>query len=246
MPCHGDGVPVTAAFSRLVTSPLGAALAAPVAVLAWLLGRRPLHPVGVTVDGVMVGAGGQEALPPGRTAVVARISLGVGLPKGWPDVFGVAWRWYDDDGRPQDLLLSSAGPGRIGRFVPLPRRTMPGWFTTVMPLRTPAGPVLLALVPADPPTQAGDVVLDILRATPRGPWARAGELRLRRPAPSAGRSAPSAGKPMPSAGKHADDRAPLRFDPTRNAPHGLSTYGWEDGLRSLAYAAARRAAPRAP
>lgn len=198
--------------------------------LGWLLDQRPLHPFGVTVRGMLVGTDGGATLPAGRTEGVARLSLGAGMPKGWLDVFGIAVRWHDGEGRPQDLLLSSAGPGRASRFVPLPRRRILGWFTTVMPLRTPAGPALVGLRPAG--AGAGSkstVTLDVLRAAPLGPWLPVGELHLLGPVTSADEPADS-----------------LRFDPTANAPRGLATYGWEDGLRSLAYAAARRAAPDAP
>lgn len=225
-------MPAPRTLSSLLTSPLGLVLAALTGVLARLLRQRPLHPWGVTVHAALVADDGDDTLPAGRTEAVSRVSLGAGTPRGWPDVVGIALRWHDGDGRPQDLLLSSAGPGPVSRFVPMPRRRILGWFSTVMPLRTPTGPALLALRPARETSHDGAVVLDVLRASPRGPWRRVGRLELLGP------TAP---------GREGDAREQrLRFDPTDNAPHGLGTYGWEDGLRSLPYAAARRAAPDAP
>lgn len=215
-------MPASRTVSRLLASPVGLVLATLVAALAMVLRQRPLHPWGVTVRAAVVADEGDDTLPAGRTEAVGRVSLGAGMPRGWPDVVGIALRWYDGDGRPQDVLLSSAGPGPVSRFVPLPRRRILGWFSTVMPLRTPSGPALLALRPAGA-APAGGVLLDVLRASPRGPWRRVGGVELLGPV-----------------SQH------LRFDPTSHAPHGLETYGWEDGLRSLAYAAARRAAPEAP
>ncbi|PZR52158.1 hypothetical protein DNL40_13200 [Xylanimonas oleitrophica] len=230
---------------RALARSAGLVLAGAVGAAAAVLRTRPLHPDGVVLDGVLVvdgphggaaedgaavagdgaaaarGAAVVAALPAGRTPVVVRLSLGAGMPRTWPDVAGIAIRWHAG-GLSQDLLLGSARPGPLGRFVPTPRRRVLGWFSTVMPLRTEAGPVLLGLHPAavQPP---GHVALDLVQAAPRGPWQRVGALELLGPA-----------------GTAPHDEEHLRFDPTANAPRGLGTYRWEDALRAPSYAAARR------
>lgn len=223
-------MPTAHPLTSLLARPVGVLLAVAVGAAARALHQRPLHPWGVVLRAAVVVPGdAAQGLPPGRTEAVARLSLGAGLPRGLPDVVGLAVRWHGTDGSPQDLLFGSAGPGPLARFVPLPRLRPAGWFTTVMPLRTPSGPVLLGLRPDRETTRAaGTIAFEILRASPRGPWRHDGVLELLGPV--------APGTPGGGTGE-------LRFDPTRNAPRGLGTYPWEDRLRSPAYAAARRGAP---
>jgi hypothetical protein len=164
--------------------------------------------------------------------VLVRLSVSVGLPRGWPDVWGLAVRWTDD-GAPQDVLFASTGHGPATRYVLAPRRTlMGGWLTTLMPLRAPWGPALLALRPLDQPPPGSaprtGVVLEVLHASPLGPWRPFGTLELHGPvSDDATRDGPDPG---------------VRFDPTRHAPRHLGTYRWEDLLRTPAYAVAQRTA----
>ncbi len=218
------------AAGEAIARPVGAVLAALVVVTArvrrW---RRPLHPHGVLLDGVLVAADERAAsvLPGRRTEVLVRLSLAVGLPRGLPDVVGVAVRWTDD-GAAQDVLFASTGQGRLTRYLLAPRRTLTGgWLTTLMPLRAPWGPVVLALRPASA-SPAQSVTFEVLHASPTGPWEPFGTLELH------GRREPSA--PRAGAGPG------VRFDPTLNAPRRLGTYRWEDLLRARAYAVARREA----
>jgi hypothetical protein len=217
---------------EVVARPAGAAIATLFGALARLLRARPIHPRGVLLDATLVVAedeAGAAVLPQGRTDALVRVSLGAGMPRGWPDVVGLAVRWHAD-GEPQDLLLSSSRPGRVLRFAPLPRWRLSGWFSTVMPLRTAAGPALLAMRPDAAATRAtGTVTFEVLQATPTGPWQRFAALELNGPLlPGTGASARDGDDPQ------------VRFDPTQNAPRGLGTYRWEDLLRSQSYAAARR------
>jgi hypothetical protein len=210
-----------------VARPVGRALAAATGALARLRHRRPIHTRGVLLDATLVVAedeAGAVAVPQGRTDALARLSLSAGMPRGVPDVVGVAVRWTED-GAPQDVLFSSSGSGRLTRYVLAPRRALlGGWFSTVMPLRSPHGPVVLALRPDRATTRArGVVTLEILEATPLGPWHRFGALELHGPARDP---------------RDGDDPG-VRFDPTLDAPRRLGTYGWEDRLRAPGYAAAR-------
>jgi hypothetical protein len=208
----------------------GQALGAVMGVLARLRRRRPLHPRGVLLAGTLAASGdrARSVLPAARTDVLVRLSVSVGLPRGWPDIWGLAVRWTDDAGAPQDVLFASTGQGPVTRYLLAPRRTLTGgWLTTLMPLRAPWGPVLLALRPLDAASGAG-VVLEVLHASPFGPWRPFGTLELHGPRePDATRDGPDPG---------------VRFDPTRNAPRHLGTYRWEDLLRTPAYAVAQRTA----
>ncbi|WP_139123016.1 hypothetical protein [Cellulosimicrobium cellulans] len=211
----------------------GAALAAATGALARLRRSRPFHTRGVLLSATLVVAedeAGAVAVPQGRTDALARVSLSAGMPRGLPDVVGIAVRWTED-GAPQDVLFSSSGHGRLTRYALAPRRALlGGWFSTIMPLRSPHGPVVLALRPDPEATRArGVVTLEILEATPLGPWQRFGALELHGPAAGASRDGDDPG---------------LRFDPTRDAPRRLGTYAWEDRLRAPGYAAARRGSRR--
>lgn len=226
-PCERGRVVRPTAVAELVARPVGAALAAVVAAGALMRGRRPLHPRGVLLDGVLEAADPRAAsvLPARRVDVLVRLSVSAGLPRGLPDVVGVAVRWTDD-GAPQDVLFASTGHGRFTRYVLAPRRRLAaGWLTTLMPLRAPWGPVLLALrrSAAVPGRRA---TFEVLQAPPLGEWVPFGTLELRGPR-------------TPAASRDGDDPG-VRFDPTVNAPRRLGSYGWEDALRAPAYAVARR------
>lgn len=223
--------PTVTRLAEVAARPAGQALGAVMGVLARLRRRRPLHPRGVLLAGALAASGdrARSVLPAARTDVLVRLSVSVGLPRGWPDVWGLAVRWTDDAGAPQDVLFASTGHGLVTRYVLAPRRALTGgWLTTLMPLRAPWGPVLLALRPLDAASSAG-VALEVLHASPFGPWRPFGTLELHGPRePDATRDGPDPG---------------VRFNPTRHAPRHLGTYRWEDLLREPAYAVAQRTAP---
>lgn len=206
---------------------LGAVVAA---VRRWR--PRPLHPTGTVLTGTLrldaSDAPGAAALgAPASHPVTVRVSRAAGLPAPLPDVFGLAVHWTVDD-RPQDLLLSATGLGRVTRFLLAPRfRPLGGGFGTLMPFRDLDGrPVLLAAAPAGTrprgrgSTRTTALVgtgLVLLSAHPGERWRRLGTLRC---GPAVARDAP-------------------RVDPVRHVPGSLATYPWAAALRAPAYLAAR-------
>lgn len=183
---------------------------------------KPLHPEGSVSRGVLRRYGGTERAgaewldEPGEDAVLVRRSRAIGLPAPAPDIFGLALRVPTSGGRHGDLLLASTGRGRLTRFTLTFGRT-PGSrpFTTLLPYRTPAGPVLVSAVYRD-----GDV-LELSWAARAGDWQPFAELRLSDAPVDAG-------------------DAPVSFDPVLNTLPGLDTYGWVRRLREPSYLTARR------
>ncbi|WP_431902988.1 hypothetical protein [Amycolatopsis thermoflava] len=103
--------------------------------LARLRHARVFHPRGVLLRGTLETlAPGELPLPPSGP-VVARLSKGAGLPRGMPDILGLALRIPTDDG-PWDLTLASAS----ARVLLRPAR---GWrravFSSLVPYRVAAG-----------------------------------------------------------------------------------------------------------
>ena len=135
--------------------------AATISVAAARPAAKPLHPEGSVVSGHLQRFGGlstgvawlDEA---GEDEVLVRQSRAVGLPDAAPDIFGVAIRVPAGGGRHGDLLFASTGLGRVSRFVLTASRSpyrRP--LTTLLPYRTPAGPVVLAAVHLDERTLPG-------------------------------------------------------------------------------------------
>lgn len=149
---------------------------------------------------------------PGEDQVAVRLSRAIGLPTPVPDVLGLAMRVPSGAGH-GDLLLASTGTGRLTRFVlTAGRRPDSRPLTTLLPYRSPTGPLLLAAVP-DSAT-----AYELAWARPVGGWTVFGELRLD--------------------AAHGPDPL-LSFDPLLNTLPGLENYGWARRLREPAYATAR-------
>lgn len=184
---------------------------------------KPLHPRGTTVAATVIRSGLElEVGVPwidesGVDYSQVRLSRAIGLPPGWPDIFGLAVRVPTGAGF-GDLLFATTGRGIVGRYLLLPGRTSSSWmYTTLIPYRTATGPLLLA---ADP---EGASAFRLACARPTGPWRMFGRVVLE----------PS---PTPSAG--APDSGP-DFDPVLNQIPGLSYYPWAARLREGSYRAAR-------
>ena len=186
--------------------------------------RKALHPRGGVRRGVIerhgcrAGTGVTWIDEPGRDRVVVRLSRATGLPEFLPDALGLALRVPREDGGHGDLLLSTTGTRSVGRFVLRPTRHPARPYGSLMPYRSPSGPLLLAAFPlADDGTR---FALAFSRL--RGPWIPFGVLEVH----SDWADAPD----VPSA-----------FDPVVNHLPELPSYGWAAQLRRFPYAASRRA-----
>lgn len=184
------------------------------------LGRaRPLHPRGVTragtwtVEATAPTPTGAPCLDrPGAVRCVVRHSRAVGLPSRWPDIEGMAVRLEGEDGG--DLLVAGTGDGRLARHLLVPRWA-DGTCSTLVPLRTPSGPVLVRLRPA------GADRWEVAWSRPGGDWHPVGTLAL-----------------------EEDSVAAPHFDPAQHPPRGLEHYPAVARLRRPAYARARHQARR--
>ena len=187
---------------------------------------KPLHPRGSVVPGVLerfgaVSTGAAWLDEPGEHQVLVRQSRAVGLPPVAPDIFGLAVRVMLEHDTYGDLLFASTGLGRISRFtLTASRSPYRRPLTTLLPYRTPVGPVVLAAVHTDAHT------VDLSCAVMTGEWQSFGRLRLGTDGPAT-----------------ATD-APISFDPLLNTLPGLENYGWVRRLREPSYLTARRSRRR--
>ena len=181
---------------------------------------KPLHPRGELVRGAITRSGdgphsGVDWVDtPGHDAVVARSSRAVGLPAPLPDILGMAVRVRLGPDRTADLLFATTGLGRLTRYLLAPARdltTSPA--TTLLPYRSPTGPLSFAITPAGPRR------FRLMWARPDSGWHPFGWLVL---------------EPGPGTDPG------VSFDPTASTLPGLSHYAWVVRLRAPAYAAARR------
>jgi hypothetical protein len=200
---------------------VGAALAGATRALAAVRpAAKPLHPLGRLRTALLERHG---CTPPtgvawldeaGVDEVVVRISRAVGLPDTLPDIHGLAVRVPVADGTAADLLLASTGSGRVGRFVLTASRAVEGRpMTTLLPYRTPSGPMLLRARSTAPED------FELAVAPPGGEWRPFALLRL---------------------GPETQEQHRVSFDPVLNTLPGLEHYDWVRRLREPAYRVARR------
>jgi hypothetical protein len=222
-----------APVESLLSAAAGAALGGVFGTLAKLRRGKPLHPHGVVYDAVVRRTGCPTWWDApwldsrGQNRGTVRLSRAVGLPGWLPDILGLALTFTDRHGDRHDLLLATTGLAPVGRFVLVPRRrARSASYTSLLPYRTPRGPVLLAAVPAPPRLRPAEAsAFRLLAATPAGPWEEFATLELTGPAGAAD--------------------APLRLDPVLHALPGLRFPDVFALLREPAYAAARRTPVRA-
>ena len=178
---------------------------------------KPLHPEGDLVTGRLRRTGSDSGVPwldqQGSDQVVVRLSRAIGLPKGLPDIYGLALRVPVGDGRHGDLLFATTGRGRLTRFLLTPGLTPYSRpLTTLMPYRTPTGPKVLGAVARD------EHHYDLAYASLGGSWHPFAELVL---------SMTAGPDPLVS------------FDPILNTLPGLENYDWVRRLREPGYGTAR-------
>jgi len=204
---------------------LGRLLGVLLAALARWRSGKPMHPRGVVHSGVLERMG---STPPwgvpwldeaARDAVVVRLSRGAGLPPSLPDLLGLAVRLSGPAGERIELLLSTTGTGRFGRFLPVPRRDPATTYGSIMGYRTDDG--TLRLLAAGERTSGESLVFVLAAARGTGPWRPFARLTLG----AQGQS------PDPD----------VRFDAVLHPPPGMVADGPLAHLRSPAYARARTA-----
>ncbi|GAB3447023.1 hypothetical protein GCM10027517_30200 [Phycicoccus ginsengisoli] len=180
----------TSTSAEVAASAAGHVLGAASRVVARLRSDRPLHPSGasyaavVTIPGCASTGGASTGVPwldePGVHDVVLRVSRAAGLPPSLPDVHGVALRVRPAGAGPADLLFAGTGRSALGRFLLRPAtRLGTGALTTLLPVRCPAGALVLRLSPTgSEPVPKGvlppSMVLSWALGT--GPWRYAGEV----------------------------------------------------------------------
>jgi hypothetical protein len=206
----------------------GLALAGAFAVLGRLRRGRPLHPQGSTYAArVRIRGGGASGVAwldqAGSWSATLRVSRGVGLDPALPDVHGIAVRVEDAPSAPFDLLLASTGDSALGRFVFVPRQHVgDGALTTLLPVRSARGPLLLRLTADGRVPRAASGLpgtLTLAYAHGMGTWQEVGEVVVGQPC-----------------GPEAERE---RHDPITHQLPGTSQYPLVRRLREPAYAAAR-------
>ena len=237
---------MTPLFPRLLRAPADAAsdlagglLALAFGGVALLRGERPLHPDGVTYTATVTCRGtGRSGVPwldeRGITQVTLRVSRAMGLPARWADIYGIAVRVPLPSRLPPgppwaDLLFAATGDTAYGRYVLRMRRgAARGPLTTLLPVRAPAGPMLLRLMPVDAPVPGDDLSLPseltLSYAVWSSPWTDVADFKIGTRGPGG-----------PDLERHDPITAELpgtqQFEPVRR-------------LREPAYRAARRVRPR--
>lgn len=216
-------------FSDLATLPVRLGSAA--------RGRRLFHPVGVLAEGILERTAlDSDGLPMRSCDVIGRVSKGVGLPGGTPDIAGLAFRIPPpQDLRscgPWDVLLASTAAGT--RFGLAPVASWTGaTFSSLMPLRyrdrvwwvrarlsTEINAKGLALDSVESEINSGGIEFDIEQAPRRGEFRPLAKLTLRHVDPS------------------CDD---IAFDPALHSDCDVALLpGWLTGFRRAAYRRSRQ------
>ena len=196
---------------------------------------RPIHSRGIVLRGELTWRRGSapsgiewvDRPPLGSLPVTARLSRSIGLPASLPDIIGLALR-METGGRTVDLELASTGLGVPSRFMLLPYRSPSrARFGTLLPYRSPVGPVLICARPVSSGVLPADGAA-LADALARRPWT----LRLYHAGPT-GQWHAFADVTLGTAVDQADGH--LRFDAVRHPLPGASTYPWVHALRQPSY-----------
>ncbi|MFG3280980.1 phosphodiesterase [Streptomyces sp. NPDC048111] len=181
-------------------------------------------------DGAAWGVNWLDA--PGRYPVTGRWSRALGLPDALPDGAGLALRTQDAQGRTVDLLMTTAGGGRLMRHVPRLRgAATAGPYSTLLGYRVGARTAVVAAFPVPgvrpvPATRRGfaravsrrTLCFELRAAGPGGTWRTFAQLTVRPPA----------------------DDTPVAFDPYLNFLPSFRPTPRLARLRMGAYAGSRR------
>jgi hypothetical protein len=201
--------------------------ALPIRAAAALRHRRLFHPVGVLAEGTLERvAPRDEGLPLTSGEVVGRVSKGVGLPGGLPDIAGLAWRMSPR----WDVLLASTSGSRL-LLAPV-TKWADATFSSLMPLQfegglwwlrarlvTPIGARGLALDTVRDRVRSTGIDFDIEQAVGTGGFLPVARLTLRTVIP---------------------DRGEYAFDPTVNSDPAVRMLpGWLTDFRRAAYRRSR-------
>ena len=207
-----------------VVNVTGRAIGTVFGAVASLRGTKPLHPRGSVHPAELVRSGTTEPwdVPwldePGTDRGIVRLSRSVGLPEGWPDILGLAFRFTDDAG-PHDLLLASTATAPVLRHAILPRvDPFATAYSSSFTFSTPRGPAVIAAEPC------GARAFTLQVASPLGAWQQFGVLTV---------------------GADAGD-PPVDLDAVRNHLPGLPMSPVLAALREPSYAQARARRPDHP
>lgn len=175
--------------------------ALPVKIGAAARGRRLFHPVGVLAEGILERTAlDSDGLPMRSCDVIGRVSKGVGIPGGAPDIAGLAFRIPPPQdlrsSGPWDVLLASTAAGSRVGLAPVT-----SWsgatFSSLMPLRyrgrawwvrarlaTAIDAKGLSLATIENEINSDEIQFDIEQAPGRGEFRPLARLTLRHVDPS--------------------------------------------------------------
>lgn len=180
---------------------------------------KPLHPRGTNYAGRLVRSGSDSPIGvpwldlPGEQEVLVRTSHAIGLPGAIPDFNGLAVRFRKGQTRYADLLLASTGWDRITRHLLVPAFSNDQPLTTLLPYRSPVGPLVIGARPVDVRGY------DLFWAPVGKTWRPFGQITLE---------------------EELTGEDEVSFDPILNPLPGLQHYPWVEHLRERSYATARR------
>ncbi len=199
---------------------------------------RPIHQRGIVLEGELTWTGSDaisgiswvDDAPGMPVPVTARLSRSVGLPAWSPDVIGLAFRIPVDTGW-ADIELASTGWGVPGRFLLAPRiASTRGTFGTLMPYRSPRGPILLGILGETDETGGSRPaeLVDLARSLRERPW----RVQFAFADPT-GDWHPFAEADLRTAADQHDEQ--LRFDAVRRLIPGAGMYRWTRLARQPSY-----------
>jgi len=120
-------------------------------LLARVRRARAFHPVGASYAGSLE-LTGDGPLPPGPHRCAVRLSQGVGVLAGWPDLLGVGTRVETADGPVDVLATTTVGSRGWRRLVLRPvRRWHRATLSTLMPWEGPDGTRAQVVLTVDDP-----------------------------------------------------------------------------------------------